>query len=135
FAFPLFHRTSSRPSAACPSCGSGDRRNGEQRSQEADMNIAVFGNSKQTLRAVPRDGEQYIAVFGDITVDLRQVSLPESLRLAALAILGDVKLTVPAGTDIVWSGFALLGDQQFEPARGPAAETVRRVIYLNGIAL
>ena len=99
------------------------------------MNIAVFFNSKQTLRSVPRDGEQYIAVFGDITVDLRQVSLPAALRLAALAIVGDVKLTVPAGTDIVWSGFALLGDQKFEQAREPAAETVRRVIYLNGIAL
>jgi hypothetical protein len=72
------------------------------------MNIAVFFNSTQTLRSVPRDGEQYIAVLGDITVDLRQVSLPEALRLSALAILGDVKLTVPAGTDIVWSGFALL---------------------------
>jgi|SRR6266513_1299004 predicted membrane protein len=99
------------------------------------MNIAVFFNSKQTLRSVPRDGEQYIAVFGDITVDLRQVNLPESLRLAALAIIGDVKLTVPAGTEIVWSGLALLGDQKFEPTGEPAAEPVRRVIYLNGIAL
>ena len=99
------------------------------------MNIAVFFNGTQTLRSVPRDGEQYIAVLGDITVDLRQVSLPEALRLSALAILGDVKLTVPAGTEIVWSGFALLGNQKFEPAREPAAEPVRRVIYLNAIAL
>jgi hypothetical protein len=29
----------------------------------------------------------------------------------------------------------LLGDQKFEQAGEPAAETVRRVIYLNGIAL
>ena len=99
------------------------------------MNIAVFFNSTQTLRSVPRDGEQYIAILGDITVDLRQVSLPEALRLSALAILGDVKLTVPAGTEIVWSGFALLGHQKFEPAREPAAEPVRRAIYLNAIAL
>lgn len=99
------------------------------------MNIAVFFNSKQTLRSVPRDGEQYIAVLGDITVDLRQVSLPESLRLSVLAIVGDVKLTVPAGSDIVWSGCALFGDQKVEPPHEPVAETVRRVIYLSGIAL
>jgi hypothetical protein len=99
------------------------------------MNLTLFGGMKNTLRSAPQDGEQLIAAFGGIDLDLSQITLPESLRMSAFAFAGGIKLRVPRGTDIELSGFSLMGGREVKPLRDRSPEEVRTVLYLNAVAI
>ena len=96
------------------------------------MNIALFGGSKEVMRYAPENGEQYIAVFGGVEVDLRHVTMPESINLSALACFGGVKIIVPHGTDVVLRGFAIFGGRD---VKRRADSEIRNVVYLNAVAV
>ena len=99
------------------------------------MNLTVFGGMKDTLRSVPHDGEQLLAAFGGIELDLSQITLPESLRMSALAFAGGIKLIVPRGTDVELTGFSFMGGREVKPLRERSPEEVRTVLYLNAVAI
>src|SRR5215210_7316555 len=103
--------------------------------QEVAMNIAVFGGVQDRPVVVPGDGEQLIAAFGGVDLDLSGLRLPESLRLSALAVMGGIKVIVPRGTDVVLSGFSLMGGRQFRPQPDRSPEGIRSVLYLNAVAI
>lgn len=99
------------------------------------MNISIFGGRSDMARTAPEDGAQSIAVFGSAVSDLSQVRLPESLQLSALAMFGSCKYFVPAGTEVVFRGFAMFGSQEYKALRDRPIGEYRSVIYLNSVAL
>ncbi len=99
------------------------------------MNLALFGGVNDTPLSVPEDGEQLIAMFGGVDLDLSRVHLPETLHLSALAFMGGIKIVVPRGTDVVLKGFALIGGRKFRRRSEWSPEDIRSVIYLNAVAV
>ena len=99
------------------------------------MNLALFGGVNQTPLSLPEDGEQLIAAFGGVDLDLSRVRLPETYHLSALAFMGGVKVIVPRGTDVIFKGFSLMGGRKFHPHAESREQDVRSVVYLNAVAI
>lgn len=97
------------------------------------MNIAILGGSSHRLRSAPLDGEQFVTVLGGMNIDLREVDMPEALRLSVLAALGGVNVYVPRGTDVVFSGFSLFGGRTFRHQGEPSQ--IRSVLYLHAVSV
>jgi hypothetical protein len=82
-----------------------------------------------------------LAILGGVDLDLHraQVEVPEPV-ITAIAILGGIALTVPAGVAVELSGLALLGGRRDErepapPLPGAPVIRVRTVAMLGGIAV
>ena len=99
------------------------------------MSIAVFSESVTVARSAPPAGAVFVALFGDTTVDVSRVPLPESSRWTAVSAFGDVTFVVPPGTAVEFDGLALLGDQTFTPRREPDGRQHQPVVQVTGIAL
>jgi len=99
------------------------------------MNISVLGALEDTPMSAPEDGEEFIATLGSIDVDLSTVDLPESLHISAIALMGSVKVIVPWGTDVVFSGLGLMGSRSWQTQRARGSEPSQNVLYVNAIAL
>lgn len=89
--------------------GSGDR----------SYMVAVLGDSKRTGRWRVEGPITAVAVLGDCRIDLRSAVIPtRTVRIDAVAVLGDVLVLVPPGVDVELTGVALLGDKvlRLDPA-------------------
>jgi hypothetical protein len=72
-----------------------------------------------------------LALFGDVTVDLTQTKgVPEKLAIDAWAILRDVDITVPPGTEVELSGGGFRGHLTTEVPSN--AENPKRVVVVHG---
>ena len=98
------------------------------------MKIAVFGDSETVARSAPPTGAAFVALFGDTTVDVSRVPLPDSSRWTAVAVFGDVTVVVPPGTAVEFGALALLGDQKSRPRR-PDVRQHQPLVHLTGFAL
>ena len=99
--------------------------------------VAIMGDCKR--RGVWQVPERHsaFALMGSVTVDLREAQLsgPET-HINASAIMGDVKVVVPAHVHVVVDGTPIMGDygqaRDRVPAElGPGSPTVR----VRGVAL
>lgn len=99
--------------------------------------IAIMGDCKRRgVWQVPTNHAAF-ALMGSITLDLRQAVLsgPET-TINASAIMGDVKVLVPAHVHVVVDGTPIMGDygqgrDKVAPELGPGSPTVR----VRGLAL
>ena len=99
--------------------------------------VAIMGDCKR--RGVWHVPEQHSAfsLMGSVTLDLREATLAShETRINASAIMGDVKILVPAHMHVVVDGTPIMGDygQAKDKARaeiGPDSPTVR----VRGVAL
>ena len=70
-----------------------------------------------------KDGRWAVAVFGDSDLDVRGAPAgDEEIAVRAVAGFGDVKVTVPPGSRVDMSGFALFGSRRSRVAGGPDAD-------------
>ena len=97
------------------------------------MNIAMFGGGETVYTLLPRDGEQYIATFGGMKIDLSRLALPPTLRLSALAVFGGIEFIVPSGTHVVLNGFSFMGGRNVA-VDDDGTNGERSVIYLEAVA-
>ena len=75
------------------------------------------------------DGE---AVFGGLTIDLRNARIEENISVDALAVFGGVDILLPANVSVKLSDLSLFGGcsskRDYRPADGPT-------VYVNATAL
>lgn len=73
-----------------------------------------------------------VALFGDVTIDLAHArSAPPEIDIQAWAILRDVDVTVPAGTQVELTGWGIFGRRRNETPPAPA-ERRERVGRIKG---
>ncbi|MBA3943537.1 MAG: hypothetical protein H0X37_03125 [Herpetosiphonaceae bacterium] len=99
------------------------------------MILALFGGSKDQRRTPLAEGEQLIAAFGGIEMDLTEAPLQEQTYMSALAFCGGIKLLVPRGTDVVFSGFSLMGGREYRHADDEQNQDHYATIHLNSVAV
>jgi predicted membrane protein len=83
---------------------------------------AVFGGHEVVSRSSSFRGGSATAVFGGVTIDLRNARLhPEGAVLDVTAILGGVEILVPRGWRVTTSGTPILGgiENKAEGGEGP----------------
>jgi hypothetical protein len=75
--------------------------------------IAVLGDNTFRKRWRVPEKADAIAILGDCRLDLREaVFAGDEIEITAVAVMGDVRITVPEGMSVELSGFALLGDNR-----------------------
>lgn len=102
-------------------------------STSADSAVAVFSETKRTgVWTVPGDYAG-LAVFGSVTLDLREASLAApSVRLQANAVLGEVTVIVDDSVTVRTAGTPILGEYN-GPHETPQPD--RPHVELTGLAL
>ncbi len=80
---------------------------------------AVLLDETRTGRWVVGERLDLLAALGDVKVDLRDAALPAHLEIEARAILGDVRIYVPAAARVELTGTSILGSRKL---RGGAAD-------------
>jgi len=78
--------------------------------QDAVVASGIFGGSKVATASQRFEGASLTAVFGGVTLDLRQ-ALPanEGASITATAVFGGIDIIVPEGWRISLSGTPILG--------------------------
>ena len=75
------------------------------------------------------DGE---AIFGGLTIDLRNAKIEQDISIDAMAVFGGVDILVPANVTVKMSDISLFGgcsnERNYRPVGGP-------VVYVNATAL
>jgi uncharacterized protein DUF1707/cell wall-active antibiotic response 4TMS protein YvqF len=93
--------------------------------------VAVFGDERLGGRWAAPARLTVVALFGDVTVDLRgaEVRVGE-VAIHAAAVFGDVHVIVPRGATVELSGVAVFGNKRaaLEPADRTLPRPVVRVI-------
>jgi predicted membrane protein len=75
-----------------------------------DEIVLVFSDRNMRVDARPYGGQAVTTVFGDLDLDLRDVTIEGRVRMPVTTIFGDVDLVVPSGWRITVSGPELFGD-------------------------
>lgn len=96
--------------------------------------IAVFSGVRRAGRWRPARRETAVAVFGGVELDLREAELPREVRLTAVAVFGGIDVTVPEGTRVEFSGFAVLGGRNVEDG-DPIAAPGGFVLRVHAVAV
>lgn len=91
--------------------------------------VAIMGSTKQAGRWRIDDENTAIAIMGECKVDLRraEVAAPE-ITINAFALMGEIKIIVPEGVDVDFTGLAIMGEKKArlsDRAPLPGAPTVR----------
>lgn len=93
--------------------------------------LVVFSGKKFVVQNTfyGMDGE---AVFGGLTIDLREALIEEDISIDALAVFGSVDILLPANVSVKLSDLSLFGgcsnSKTYTPVAGPT-------VYVNATAL
>jgi hypothetical protein len=75
--------------------------------------VAIMGSSKQAGRWRIDDENTALAIMGECKVDLRHAEVAASeITINALALMGEIKIIVPEGVDVDFTGFAIMGEKK-----------------------
>jgi hypothetical protein len=84
--------------------------------------VLVFSDRSIRAAARPYRGQAITTVFGDLDLDLRDVTIEGRVTMPVTTIFGDVELVVPDGWRVSVSGPEILGDVDADlPAHLPAS--------------
>lgn len=108
---------------------------GETSGREARM-VAVFSaTSRRGLWRVPRDVSA-VSVFGHTDLDLRDAVLPgKEVRIRAVCVFGDMRITVPPEMHVIDNGWALFGGREFPPDTPDSARQDAPVLRVTGVSI
>ena len=97
------------------------RRDGTM-SDKRTWALGVFGDSIESGQWKLGAKIRAIAVFGDSTLDMSQaITSADEINVRAVAGFGDVRVIVPAGSQVEISGLALFGSKRSEVTVDPKA--------------
>jgi len=98
--------------------------------------VAVFSNtSRRGLWRVPA-AIAAVSVFGHADLDLRDAVLPgKEVRIKAVCVLGDLRITVPPEMHVIDNGWALLGGREFPPDSEESASPDAPVLRISGVSI
>lgn len=92
--------------------------------------IAVMSEDRLSGALLPGQEVRGYAVMGKAVVDLRREDLPDDVRVRVRALMGEVEVQVPPGSQVLLSGLAVMGERKVRvaPAGGP-------VVHVDAYAL
>jgi hypothetical protein len=98
--------------------------------------VAVFSNvSRRGLWRVPA-AITAVSLFGHTELDLRDAVLPgKEVRIRAICVLGDMRVTVPPEMHVIDDGWALLGGREFPPDTPESASQDAPVLRVSGVSI
>jgi len=98
--------------------------------------LAIFSETRRSGRWVVPQSQNSVAVFGSVTLDLRQAMLQSAeVEIKAVAIFGEVKIKIPADLEVDVNGVGVFGEfARKEKAQDPAPAGAARV-KVTGMAL
>lgn len=73
---------------------------------------ALFGTQNRRITNTITGGANLTAVFGSLTIDLRDAQLTTDILVQTTAVFGTVTLLLPQGTPVRTQGFSLFGGMQ-----------------------
>lgn len=107
------------------------------RLETTDPMFAVLGDLVRTGRWQAARHTTAYSFMGNVKLDLREVLQPgETMEVEAWAMLGDVRVIVPPGTDVEVRGVTVMGNGQTEidvAAQGAAPTGARVVVNVNSL--
>lgn len=83
--------------------------------------VAVFGGTKIKVGPERFVDEEVTAIFGGITLDLREAHIDEVASVTAFAMFGGVQILVPTGWRVSIGGIAIFGGYDDRTTGGHAA--------------
>jgi hypothetical protein len=96
--------------------------------------VAVFSSVERTGAWTLDDDSNAVAVFGEVTIDLRQATIAAAeSEIRAYAIFGSVTVFVEPGTVVECTGVGVLGEFNRGEASPPRPGSP--VIRVSGLAL
>ncbi len=98
--------------------------------------VAIFSNvSRRGLWRVPA-AIAAVSLFGHTELDLRDAVLPgKDVRIRAICVLGDMRITVPPEMHVIDDGWALLGGREFPPDTPESASQDAPVLRVSGVSI
>lgn len=94
--------------------------------------VAVMSDERFESPLAPGDRVTGVSLMGSSTIDLRRADLPDGTRLTVTAVMGDVKVLVPADAQVELAGFSFMGDRRSEVRGGDGAVVRVRAIAVMG---
>jgi Domain of unknown function (DUF1707)/Cell wall-active antibiotics response 4TMS YvqF len=98
--------------------------------------VAIFStHTRRGLWRVPH-AISAVNVFGHTELDLRDAVLPgKEVRVKAICVLGDLRITVPPEMHVIDSGWALFGGREFPPDTPESASADAPVLRVSGVSI
>jgi hypothetical protein len=97
--------------------------------------VAIMGSTKHTGRWRIGDSNAAVALMGECDIDLRGAEVDAAeVTINAYALMGEVKIIVPEGVDVDFSGFAFMGEKKAKLSTKPPLPGAP-LIRVNGYAL
>jgi hypothetical protein len=98
--------------------------------------VSVFGETSRRGRwRVPR-AINAVSVFGHTELDLREAVLPgKEIKISAVCVFGDARITVPPGMHVIDSGWALFGAREIAPDTAESARPDAPVLRISGVSI
>jgi len=83
--------------------------------------LAVMSDETMTGAVAPGQQVHGWAVMGKAVLDLRRTDLPDGTRVRVGALMGEVEVQVPPGTNVHLTGMSLMGERKVRvaPGNGP----------------
>ena len=94
--------------------------------------FSLLGDVTEAAIPVGWTDEQIVVLIGDVRLDLRNRPPGEGAILRVFHLVGDVRLSVSAGTRVTTSGTTLFGDQRVDVEAGEGPEVEVRAWGLFG---
>jgi hypothetical protein len=101
------------------------------------LSIAVMSTTRRTGAWTVEDGHTAFALMGSVLLDLRDAQVgSREITINASAVMGDVKVVVGAGTQVVVDGFGIMGEFSEQRPKVPFdASAGGPLVRVRGIAL
>lgn len=96
------------------------------------MNVAIFGGFGKVPLNAGWTKETAVAVFGGGEFDVSDAPPADGARILAVAVLGGITITVPAGTRVRMHGFSLFGSREVKGTGATGPELAIKAVAIFG---
>ena len=93
--------------------------------------FAIFGTENRRITNAITGGANLTAVFGTLTIDLRDAQLTTDIMVQTTAVFGSVNLLLPEGTPVRADGFSLFGS--LHNHMSDQGEEGRPAVFVSGV--
>jgi hypothetical protein len=101
-----------------------------------DINsFAMFGETKTMVQAERLTGAAATAVFGAVTLDLREAQVDDEATVDCVALFGGVEVLMPKRWRLALSGTPIFGGVEDKTSHDEPLQTDAPVLFVNAVAL
>ncbi|HEU4946824.1 MAG TPA: LiaF domain-containing protein [Kribbella sp.] len=114
--------------------GLSQQRDGDGWTSGRRSSLAMFGSTKVKERSEHFTRADATAIFGGVTLDLREAHIDEQATVDAFAMFGGVEVLVPVGWRISLAGTPIFGGYE-DKTRGGVLPADAPVLNVNAVAI